>query len=71
MKYYRRADDTWYIARTFYHAVGGGATEASRNVFTGETGKPGAGVPYLKGGPDLCPIPGSGLPGLEQCDRAM
>ena len=57
VKYYRRSDDTWYIARTFYHAVGGGATEASRNVFTGETGKPGAGTPYLKGGPDLCPDP--------------
>ena len=33
---YRKSDGTWYIARTFYHAVGGGATEASQNVFTGE-----------------------------------
>jgi SpoIID/LytB domain protein len=54
---YRKSDGNWYIARTFYHAVGGGATEASQNVFTGETGKPGSGLPYLKGGPDLCPDP--------------
>ena len=45
------------IARTFYHAVGGGATEASRNVFTGEDGKPGAITPYLRGSLDLCPDP--------------
>ena len=57
LKYHKRSDDSWHIARTFYHAVGGGATEASQNVFTGETGKPGAGTPYLRGGPDLCPDP--------------
>jgi len=45
------------IARTFYHAVDGGATEASWNVFTGEDGHPGAKTPYLKGGPDMCPDP--------------
>jgi SpoIID/LytB domain protein len=45
------------IARTFYHAVGGGATEASQNVFTGDDGRPGAKTPYLRGGPDLCPDP--------------
>lgn len=50
---YRKSDGNWYIARTFYHAVGGGATEASHNVFTGSTGKPGAKTPYLKGGPDV------------------
>jgi stage II sporulation protein D len=54
---YQKSDGAWYIARTFYHAVGGGATEASQNVFTGETGKPGAKTPYLRGGPDLCPDP--------------
>ena len=57
VEYYKSADETWYIARTFYHAVGGGATEASQNVFTGTTGKPGSKTPYLKGGPDLCPEP--------------
>ena len=51
------ADPAYSIARTFYHAVGGGATEASQNVFTGETGKPGSRTPYLHGGPDLCPDP--------------
>ncbi len=45
-------DPSWYVARTFYHAVGGGATEASQNVFTGPTGKPGSRTPYLRGGPD-------------------
>lgn len=45
-------DPAYYIARTFYHAVGGGATEASQNVFTGATGKPGSKTPYLRGGPD-------------------
>lgn len=41
------------IARTFYHAVGGGATEASANVFTGPTGTPGSKTNYLMGGPDV------------------
>lgn len=41
------------IIRAFYHAVGGGATEASMNVFTTERGRPGTRVPYLMGGPDL------------------
>ncbi len=50
-------DAAYYIARTFYHAVGGGATEASQNVFTSATGKPGSKTPYLRGGPDLCPDP--------------
>ena len=36
-----KTTDGWYIARTFYHARGGGATEASMNVFTGASGKPG------------------------------
>ena len=40
-------------ARTFYHAVGGGATEASANVFTGPTGKPGSKTAYLRGGADV------------------
>jgi SpoIID/LytB domain protein len=39
--------------RAFYHAVGGGATEASMNVFTAEKGKPGTRVVYLMGGPDV------------------
>ncbi len=46
-------DPTLSVARTFYHAVGGGATEASQNVFTGKTGKPGSKTPYLRGGPDV------------------
>jgi len=50
---YKKSDGTWYIARTFYHAVGGGATEASQNVFTGATGKPGSKTAYLRGGPDV------------------
>ncbi|MCY7417023.1 MAG: hypothetical protein LH650_00750, partial [Chloroflexi bacterium] len=50
---YKKSDGRWYIARTFYHAVGGGATEASQNVFTGATGKPGSKTPYLRGGPDV------------------
>lgn len=41
------------IIRAFYHAVGGGATEASMNVFTTAKGKPGTRVPYLMGGPDV------------------
>ncbi|MFN8518713.1 MAG: SpoIID/LytB domain-containing protein, partial [Chloroflexota bacterium] len=41
------------IIRAFYHAVGGGATEASMNVFTSSTGKPGTKVAYLMGGPDV------------------
>lgn len=41
------------IIRAFYHAVGGGATEASMNVFTTATGRPGTKVPYLMGGPDV------------------
>lgn len=41
------------IIRAFYHAVGGGATEASMNVFTTAKGKPGTKVPYLMGGPDV------------------
>jgi SpoIID/LytB domain protein len=46
---------TWkgHIARTFYHAAGGGATEASMNVFTDAAGTPGTRVPYLMGGPDV------------------
>ncbi len=46
-------DPAFSVARTFYHAVGGGATEAAQNVFTGQTGKPGAKTPYLRGGPDV------------------
>lgn len=46
-------DPAYYIARTFYHAVGGGATEASQNVFTGTSGKPGAKTSYLRGGSDV------------------
>lgn len=42
----------WLIARTFYHAQDGGATEASMNVFTTASGKPGTQVKYLMGGPD-------------------
>jgi peptidoglycan hydrolase-like amidase len=49
------ADPDYYVARTFYHAVGGGATEASQNVFTGEKGIPGSKTPYLRGAPDLDP----------------
>jgi peptidoglycan hydrolase-like amidase len=41
------------VAQAFYHAIGGGATEASRNVFTGEQGRPGVRLPYLRGGPDV------------------
>lgn len=41
------------LIRAFYHAVGGGATEASMNVFTTASGKPGTRVPYLMGGPDV------------------
>ena len=41
------------VIRAFYHAVGGGATEASMNVFTTEKGKPGTRVPYLMGGSDV------------------
>ncbi len=44
----------WLIARTFYHAQDGGATEASMNVFTTASGKPGTQVKYLMGGPDIC-----------------
>ena len=44
---------TTTIVRAFYHAVGGGATEASANVFTGSNGKPGSKVTYLPGGPDV------------------
>jgi stage II sporulation protein D len=43
------------IARTFYFAVGGGATEASANVFTDAKGRPGTWTPYLRGGADLDP----------------
>ncbi|MBX3031811.1 MAG: SpoIID/LytB domain-containing protein [Chloroflexi bacterium] len=43
----------WVIARTFYHASGGGATEASMNVFTVASGKPGTQIKYLMGGPDV------------------
>ncbi len=49
---YRRSDG-WHIARTFYHARGGGATEASMNVFTDAAGHPGTQVKYLMGGPDV------------------
>lgn len=48
-------DPSYYVARTFYHAVGGGATEASQNVFTTAAGKVGSRTPYLKGGPDVDP----------------
>lgn len=41
------------IIRAFYHAVGGGATEASMNVFTTAKGKRGTRVPYLMGGADV------------------
>jgi stage II sporulation protein D len=50
---YRKSDGDWYIVRAFYHAVGGGATEASQNVFTVATGKPGTKTSYLRGGPDV------------------
>jgi peptidoglycan hydrolase-like amidase len=40
-------------ALTFYHASGGGATEASSNVFTDARGTPGTRLPYLRGGPDV------------------
>jgi hypothetical protein len=41
------------IARTFYFAVGGGATETSANVFTNERGEPGATRAYLVGSLDV------------------
>jgi stage II sporulation protein D len=50
---YVDGDGSKRVIRAFYHAVGGGATEASMNVFTTEKGKPGTRVPYLMGGPDL------------------
>jgi len=50
---YVEDDGSKPIIRAFYHAVGGGATEASMNVFTTANGKPGTRVPYLMGGPDV------------------
>lgn len=50
---YVDGDGSRPIIRAFYHAVGGGATEASMNVFTTAKGKPGTRVPYLMGGPDV------------------
>jgi SpoIID/LytB domain protein len=50
---YVDGDGSRRLIRAFYHAVGGGATEASMNVFTTEKGRPGTRVPYLMGGPDL------------------
>jgi hypothetical protein len=50
---YVDGDGSKPIVRAFYHAVGGGATEASMNVFTTAKGKPGTKVPYLMGGPDV------------------
>jgi SpoIID/LytB domain protein len=50
---YTDGDGSTRVVRAFYHAVGGGATEASMNVFTTEKGKPGTRVAYLMGGPDV------------------
>jgi SpoIID/LytB domain protein len=50
---YVDGDGSKPIIRAFYHAVGGGATEASMNVFTNAKGKPGTRVAYLMGGPDV------------------
>ncbi len=50
---YTDGDGSTRVIRAFYHAVGGGATEASMNVFTTEKGKPGTRVAYLMGGPDV------------------
>jgi len=50
---YVDGDGSKPIIRAFYHAVGGGATEASMNVFTTDAGRPGTQVPYLMGGPDV------------------
>lgn len=50
---YEDGDGSRRIIRAFYHAVGGGATEASMNVFTTASGRPGTRVPYLMGGPDV------------------
>jgi SpoIID/LytB domain protein len=53
LRYIDTRRDRKVIIRAFYHAAGGGGTEASMNVFTGETGTPGTRVPYLMGGPDV------------------
>jgi SpoIID/LytB domain protein len=50
---YVDGDGSRRLIRAFYHAVGGGATEASMNVFTTEKGTPGTRVAYLMGGPDV------------------